>query len=57
MRVTDKFIPFFSDAQQKYGQSFQQLTDTIMDQINELLDPEHQRDVTGKSQSEDNRIL
>lgn len=57
MRVTDKFIPFSSDAQQKYGQSFQQLTDTIMDQINELLDPEHQRDVTGKSQSEDNRIL
>ena len=57
MRVTDKFIPFSSDAQQKYGQSFQQLTDTIMDQINELLDPEHQRDVSGKSQSEDNRIL
>ena len=57
MRVTDDFIPFSYAAQQKYGQSFQQLTDTVMNQINDLLDPDHQRDQTGSAQSEVNRFL
>lgn len=57
MRVSDAFVPFSYAAQQNHGQSFQQLTDIVMNQINSLLDPEYQRDESASAQTEVNRFL
>ena len=57
MRVTDSFIPFSYAAQQNHGQSFQRLTDIVMNRINDLLDPEYQRDESASGKTEINRFL
>ena len=53
-----KFIPFSRDAQNKYGQRFQSITDVVMSRINELLDTTYQRKGDGEKDNHDtNRFL
>jgi 1-acyl-sn-glycerol-3-phosphate acyltransferase len=56
-RVTDPFVPFSDAARQAHGQSFQALTDRLMNRINDLIDPEYKRDENQNSSSEVNRFL
>ena len=57
MRVTDSFHSSSYAAQQNHGQSFQRLTDIVMNRINDLLDPEYQRDESASGKTEINRFL
>ena len=42
-QIDEKFTPFTLEAEQNYGDIFEPMTELIMDRINELLDPRHQR--------------
>ena len=48
-QVPADFVPFSANAQQLYKDSFQAITDVIMDEINELVDPQYQYSVDKKS--------
>ena len=41
-RIREAFVPFSRAAGERHGAAFQTLTDTVMDRINDLLDPEYQ---------------
>lgn len=41
-QVPSDFVPFSSRAQRLYKDSFQSITDVVMDEINELVDPQYQ---------------
>ena len=57
-RIKEKFIPFSREAQSKYGQRFQSITDVVMSRINELLDSTYQRKGDGQKNNQDtNRFL
>jgi 1-acyl-sn-glycerol-3-phosphate acyltransferase len=42
-RVNESYTPFTRAAAEAHGQQFQKITEVIMDQLNGLLDPRHQR--------------
>jgi 1-acyl-sn-glycerol-3-phosphate acyltransferase len=47
--IAEDFTPFTKDAEHAHRERFQGLVDLVMDRINDLLDPRHQRDETGES--------
>lgn len=42
-QIDEPFTPFTVEAEEKFGQIFEPMTELIMDRINDLLDPRHQR--------------
>ena len=57
-RIEENFIPFSKEAQAKYGQKFQSITEVIMNRINELLETQYQRKGDGNKKNNDhNRFL
>ncbi len=47
--VHEEFAPFTAAAERTHRKRFQGLVDLVMDRINDLLDPRHQRDDSGES--------
>ena len=47
-QIEDHFTPFTHEAEAAHGEKFQAMTEVVMDRINALLDPRHQRE-QGKS--------
>ena len=47
--VHEQFTPFTNEAEQAHRERFQGLVDLVMDRINGLLDPRHQRDDSDES--------
>jgi 1-acyl-sn-glycerol-3-phosphate acyltransferase len=43
-RIDEHFTPFTHDAEERYGEVFAEMTELVMDRINELLDPKYKRD-------------
>ena len=57
-RIEESFVPFSREAQNKYNQRFQSITDVVMNRINDLLDPQYQRVGDGQTKHKDsNRFL
>jgi len=47
--IREEFTPFTEVAERAHRERFQGLVDLVMDRINDLLDPRHQRDASGES--------
>ncbi len=50
-QIADHFTPFTFEAEEAYGETFQPMTELVMDRIEELLDPAHLPSEDGESES------
>ena len=42
-QIDEPYVPFTHDAEERFGERFEAMTERVMDRIHELLDPRHQR--------------
>ncbi len=55
--IPEEFAPFTPEAEEKWNKNFQGVADLVTDRINDLLDPEYQRDVESGESTGAGRFL